>query len=501
MAGDTTTCAERIAGETLSAWRDDLLSSDEIARLRAHTPGCAACQARLADFDAVAAALLRQRELEPSERIVEGVRRPVARRRPVRLIPRGNKRLWAGLGALGSVAAVVLLFVYVFSMWQGGLGSGPQPTASVKPIPSPNPTPTLGKRAVTPPPTVTPSGMFTLVATVQIAWGTNAVKQSLTMRVDATHIFWASNISPDGQSLLGYEYAVAGGSPDLSVPAQAGVFDLASRRVTTIGVSGSVGYPPGCCIDDGRYLIATDSTQPGATCGLCHTRYWSYDMQTGALWQVAVGAQYQLINTAYLDHGLLVFGSGDGIEVADLAARRIAPVAGAPSDATLLHYSWPYVVYSEQTGASQPPVSVRDLSTGAVTTLPQQVAALSGSMALRGDTLFISVMSEDNQVTTLYEVDHFLSSGAQPRQLGRYLGVASVTSANDRLVSLGTVLYDRLEGLFVSLGPDSGQGGPGAALAASNLATFEVTDGTPGGDVPQQVTIFDTTQLPELIIP
>jgi hypothetical protein len=501
MAGDATTCAERIGGETLSAWRDDLLSSDEMARLRAHTPGCAACQERLADFDAVAAALLRQRELEPSERIVEGVWRAAARRRPVRLIPRGNKRLWAGLGALGSVAAVVLLFIYVFSMVQSGLGSGPQPTANVKPVPSLNPTPTLGKRVVTPPPTVMPSGMFTLVATVQIAWGTNAVKQSLTTRVDATHIFWVSNISPDGRSLLGYEYAVAGGSPDPGVPAQAGVFDLASRRVTTIGVSGTVGYPPGCCMDDGRFLVATDSTQPGATCGICHVRYWSYDTQTGTLWQVAVGGQYQGIDTAYLDHGLLVLGTGgEGIEVADLAARHITPLAGVPPDVNLLAYRWPYVVYVQPLGSSRSETMARDLTTGVVTPLPQ-VDALSGAMILTGDILFISVLSEDNQVTTLYEMDHFLSSGAQPRQLGRYLGAAGVTAANDRLVSLGTVLYDRLEGLFVSLGPDSGQGGPGAALAANHLATFQVRGGTPGGDVPQQVAIFDTTQLPELIIP
>jgi hypothetical protein len=129
MATNPVECPERVESETLSALRDDLLSGDVAARLREHVPSCAACQARLYDYDEVARALLRQRELEPGERILRGVRRRVVDGRAARRIAR--RRLWSGLGGLASVAAVLLLFLYVFG--QNG-GSGPThpgtPTAS-----------------------------------------------------------------------------------------------------------------------------------------------------------------------------------------------------------------------------------------------------------------------------------------------------------------------------------------------------------------------------------
>ncbi|HEV2405360.1 MAG TPA: zf-HC2 domain-containing protein, partial [Ktedonobacterales bacterium] len=60
MATNPVECPELVENETLSALRDDLLSGDEAARLREHLPSCAACQARLNEYDEVARALLRQ---------------------------------------------------------------------------------------------------------------------------------------------------------------------------------------------------------------------------------------------------------------------------------------------------------------------------------------------------------------------------------------------------------------------------------------------------------
>jgi sugar lactone lactonase YvrE len=103
-------CAQSISTETLSAWRDDGLPAAEALALAAHTPTCTACQAHLADYDAVARALVRQRELDPADRVLAGVRTGAARQQR----RRGRAQVWGGLGALGSVAALVLLFVYVF---------------------------------------------------------------------------------------------------------------------------------------------------------------------------------------------------------------------------------------------------------------------------------------------------------------------------------------------------------------------------------------------------
>jgi hypothetical protein len=392
---------------------------------------------------------------------------------------------------------VLLLFVYVFGHAQGTTG-GPQPTATT----GANPTATFGKPIVTPRATVAPSGPFTRVVSMQQAWGAQAAVRSFMTQVDNTHLFWATGISPDGKSLLGYEYAISGGEPDMSVPAQAGLLDTANLHLTAIGVSQSPGYPPGCCDDDGRFLLATDSTAPGATCGLCHQRYWSYDTQTGTLWKVAVGTDFQMIQQVYLDHGLLVLGTGDGIEVADLAARHIAPLAGVPAAVDLLFYRWPYVLYTQPSGTSGPGalVSVFDLTTNTARALPQ-VDALNGQLFLVGDTLFATTLTQDEQVTTLYEMDHFLSSDAQSRELGRYLGDIYITGANDRLVVFSGAIYDLLKGVFVSYGTASSQnlppGGRAGALAGTYLATFNLKGGTPVGASPQLVTIYNTATLPQ----
>ena len=121
MATNQIECAERIEPETLSALRDELLPLVEARRLREHIPTCAACQARVAAYDEVARTLMRQRELEPGDHILRGTRRRAEDERGLSYLTR--RRVFSGLGALASVAAVLLLFVYVFGQWGGG-GAG-----------------------------------------------------------------------------------------------------------------------------------------------------------------------------------------------------------------------------------------------------------------------------------------------------------------------------------------------------------------------------------------
>ncbi len=113
MARNTLTCDEHIGGEMLSAWRDGLLPDDEMRHIAVHATTCPACRERLAGFDEVARALHRQVELEPDERVLYGVRRQIASGHRSRWLGQPHARLWSGLGALGSVAALLLLFVYV----------------------------------------------------------------------------------------------------------------------------------------------------------------------------------------------------------------------------------------------------------------------------------------------------------------------------------------------------------------------------------------------------
>lgn len=156
MADNTLVCDQRVSGETLSALRDDLLSPAEMDRIYTHAAQCPACQAQLAGFEAVALALRQQREIEPDGRLLESLRVRAAARTPhrrVRLhLP--TRRIWRSVGALGSVAAVLLLFIYFLASGPGRV-TGPltsrTPTASATAATTPTAAP-LDWRTVTAPP-------------------------------------------------------------------------------------------------------------------------------------------------------------------------------------------------------------------------------------------------------------------------------------------------------------------------------------------------------------
>ena len=59
-------CALGVSVQTLSAWRDQALPAQEQERIGIHITGCASCQRRLSQYDAVARALKTLPTLEPS---------------------------------------------------------------------------------------------------------------------------------------------------------------------------------------------------------------------------------------------------------------------------------------------------------------------------------------------------------------------------------------------------------------------------------------------------
>jgi len=546
-------CAEGIDTATLSAWRDAQLTPEAWARLRAHVADCAACQRRLAQFDGVAYALATQRELEPGDRIVAGVRARTAqlaeqsawrrqvgahaplalpiwlpgwrraydanangdgssRARDPRRAARG--RVWGGLGAVASVAAVLLLFVYVFhalSLGAQSQGRGhPTPTGIAHEATA---TPTT----VTLTPTFPPSSPTT---DAQTAWGSSAIVANVSTTLDSTHVFEASSPSTDGRSLLGYELTLdASGAVLTTTQAQAGAFDLASRSFSPIGVADNPNYPATCCQDDGRFLVAADSSAPGATCGVCNIRLWSYDLTTGHLRQVATGGDFggAGIQNYTLSNGYLVIGYGSTLVVANLATGNIGPLSGLPANYgyQLLAFTWPYIVYAQQT-PSAPTIHAYDLATGQDRVIPQLLAPYFGlgsdantnfqGMALVGDTVFYSVLDTQNyNITTLYELDHFLDGSSQAHTLAKLYTGPHIQGANSRVIVLTVGVWDLAQHRFVN-GPIIGTGGQiqigesdPVGLNSQYLIYITPLNAIPSGVVLadyEKVTVYDTSQLP-----
>lgn len=522
---ETPPCALGLESATLSALRDESLPTRELRRLREHTTTCPACQERLAEFERIQRALRHQPELEPGDRIWLGIQER-AMKMPGNRHPRPPLRLSASamrsLAAVASLALVVGLLAIMLANAAGNRGGpAPQPTNTPKPTqpvslyppgkPTPRPTPTYAFPTPTFPPTVR-------AITPSQAWGPNA-GQSVNTSIDSSHYFETFSILPDGSSLLGDETATP--SADHLPAGTAGLFNLSRRQFTSIGLSQDPSYAVGCCTTDGRYLLDGYDTAPGTTCGSCHIAYYSYDLNTKALWQFASGTSYNMIEDTRIDHGLIIMSTGQGLYQVDLATRQITPIQlhlpiADQSDLLLEAYTWPYIFYDAALSSSpdaQSTLCVHNLSTNQDITLPKvgslypahpESMNVGATVAVTDNTLFIALAMSDQQgdqsTTSLYEDDNFASSSAAPRLLGSIAGALSLTAANDRLVAFGygpAVVWDRAEQRFVAFD----EGGNGvqmiSALAGAYLAVIEPFNISPSGtQTPQQVTIFDTDTLP-----
>jgi hypothetical protein len=121
-------CAEQRTATTLSAWRDGILDSSldssEAHHLEAHLAGCAACRARLAEYDDLADRL----RAIPAPAPVGGYgRNPRLRSSSRRTWPRAffprsasqRLRVAGGLGAMAAVLLLALAFTQLFSGIRG----------------------------------------------------------------------------------------------------------------------------------------------------------------------------------------------------------------------------------------------------------------------------------------------------------------------------------------------------------------------------------------------
>ncbi|MDE3231145.1 MAG: zf-HC2 domain-containing protein [Chloroflexota bacterium] len=551
MAHETLACAEGIAPERLSALRDETLPTAEATRLRAHVAACDACRARLADYDTLTAALRQERELEPDERIVDGVRarlaeeaQPRARLRPP---TRSSRRVWAGLAALAPVAAIILLFVYVFS----GLAGRSKPAAASTPsvvAPTPVPTNQYGKpvyatatSALVSVPPMTPS------VSASAAWGAFSPVATYQTPDVANTAFSFDALSSDATTLVGTEMTNADpGSGQQNVYLVA--YNLASHAYWRLGPhwTGYGGPWGGVIAVNADYIDYGFNSQPGATCGVCNSTLWTYDRQTGATWEFDPGKQYGGV--------LGVMASGDYVAytpmeqqvwVADPSTHQVTlalPIGAQPIDplknttapqvsVRLDGFVWPNLIYEYTPSQTDPntPVNtslrITNLQTKVTTTIPTPLSSLLGAQNsdatidwayISGDTLYFTTFTELNGVGaagapvntnygTLFRMSLANLTG-QPTLLARWdqaqYGQSTPNSdiaprsANDRLIVLGSgYVWDIAEGRLVRLPSVSGAETPVASLAGSYLLlTHTVSARDPQAPV-LAATIYDTSRF------
>lgn len=400
-----------------------------------------------------------------------------------------NQPFWGGM-----VAAAVVVVV-ISAVLAGMLLALPPTTSRVGGQVLPTPTPSVPPST----PTATP---LPALPTVTQSWGQNAVSQTLSTQLDATHLFQATAISPDGSLLLG-TLSIAG-----QLTPEVGFVNVRSRHFQTLDPSGKFTFiTPHCCQTDGRFILVTDVVVSGASCAACNVRYTVFDLWTSSLRVAAVGSSFGGITGAWLDHGRLLLQTGtSGIQSLDLTAPTLTPtafIALNPSDpppVSLVTFAWPDVIYSTQfaTASTPPQFRLRDLAAGTdvpLTALAGQVpGGVPFSMVLSNDTLFFAY--PQNDTLRISECDHVTSSAASLKALTTYPDShGALLTANDRLLifaGLYPFAWDRAEGHWVALANTASAADVVVALAGHFLAVMTAS----GAGAPQQITLYDTAALP-----
>jgi hypothetical protein len=353
---------------------------------------------------------------------------------------------------------------------------------------------------VTPKPTPPP---FSPSVGYQTAWGARAVTDTYSMVLNSTDTFIPSSLSPAGTMLLGNE-KIAASSPAAGNAFQAGYYDLATRHFTAIGVN-DVGYPAECCATDGRFLVASDQTEPGAPFGSDGIRYWAYDLQTGRLRQL--GKTGDPLAVIAVTNGLLITSSS----VINLVTGTTSPLGGATPGYGDVAYSWPYLVYGQRSGdGTVSAYRLRNLATNRDMPLPSLEAFnssytpkpdLNGPIvySIAGDTLIAEVPSNQtstlttpSSTTTFYALVHALSGGTRVTQLGSYTSEGGFTSTG----SADTVGYTVANNtLYVSVLSGQVTDQSGNVLDTGWTTLYAIGQVASGGTAAQVVATFNGDAL------
>ncbi len=482
MTHETLVCAEGVNPERLAALRHGALSTAEAARLRAHIAGCAACQARMAELEMALGALRVEPDLDPGERVIEGVRARIAGQRGGSRGGRvvwnmgGGRRVWAGLAALAPVAALILLFVYVFSGIARQPVSGPTPTASLA-------TSTTGKPFY---PTATPETVqvptFTPAVSAATAWGGLTPVMSHTFAPNGSEEFVPQAYSSDLTTIGGVLFNISNSGTGAQA-AQLAYYTVATGAITKLSPTWrGYGSPWGGMRSiDNRYIVYGFNTQPGGTCGVCNNTIWSLDRATGQTWPINRGFQGDMADYESADHVAFV-GADNRVWVADLATQKVTLVLpnGAYPAATL-GFQWPYLIYGELSSTTSPAITLNilDLATGVNTPIAEPLLDQSGNpisaplmyLGLVGKTLYAVTYTQLDGVDArgrpvnvtygaLYRLDNAFSSQGKFITLANWpttengaagYGLGSAFAASSRLIWLGSgYFWDETEGRLVT---------------------------------------------------
>lgn len=529
MGPETLVCAEHVPVERLSALRDGGLSPADEQKLRAHIAMCPACTARMADFDAIAVALRGQRELEPGDRILNNVHVALTSPQPSRWRLHTSRRLWTRLATLAPVAAVILLFVFVFSSLAGRIGphpaSGSTPTATEGKSIVPTSTHGVGT-----PPTYTQS------VSAEQAWGTRTTTSTFTTDIGGGHVFLPQGLASDGRTLAGID--VSNLSADgIQGQFTLGVLDTQTHQFTGINqnwqTSNAAGYAEAV---DNQFMVYGFNNSPGATCGVCHNTLWSYDRLSGVTWQITPGKNYSGDQDEMISGDYVAFVSTQRqVWVADLAARTVtyalpsnAQPATSPSysgpSIQLMGFDWPYITYgyTPQVQADGSAVAttlrVTNLQTHTTQVLLPEIDKLFGARNISAnatydpvyfsnDTLYVIAHTQlggdhtgGSSYGTLYEIDHVFHNNSQPKTLAVWNSSANVARGgtfgrlnnNGRLIALGAgYVWDIQEQKLVLLDPQSTIGVSGSYMIMLQM----VSDASPQAPI-QRGVIYDTSTFP-----
>jgi hypothetical protein len=488
MTSPLAACPLGIDDETLSAWRDHLLSPARMQQIAAHVPECPACQRRLATFARIASDLAQRPRLTPGNRIVNGVLAHIAAEEQSPMAH--TKRSWQrGIGALG-VVALIAAFAVIFTLVLHG-----RPATSISRSTS-NATSTTSTT-----PTYTP------IVSITQAWGANA-GTTVTPQTPSQKYFLSGDISADGSKIFGDTVT---NPPPMSggVTSYPGTYTIATKQFTPYAIpteKNTMGPSTGCCQASASFAIITQNTEPGATCGICHTIYYSVDLASGEIRLLtdpnARNEQGIMGLTLSQDHALAQTGAG-GYRLVDLHSGTFSDPLGPPMSLTdsLIDFSWPYLIYDTNgatysiNGPSQ--VTARDLRTGAETVIhaptgnsaafarpfsthpgtplpsPTPPLAFTGILggAITGDTFFF--VSQTPAATYLDEIDHLMAPGAPAKVIAtlpnHHDGTQfAVGLASDRLVVIVTsqqhsdftysgqnLAFDRIQHRFVDMFEDN----------------------------------------------
>ncbi|HEX9035954.1 MAG TPA: zf-HC2 domain-containing protein [Ktedonobacterales bacterium] len=137
------TCALGLTDERLSAWRDGLLDPVEIARIRAHTTTCRACQRRLDNFERMGWTLRSQRTPDLRSQVWRGLQTRMRETGRSSMTAR-TRTLWASGAAVAAALVLVALFASLLARRAGSptLGGGTPGTTATTGAPTPSATAT-----------------------------------------------------------------------------------------------------------------------------------------------------------------------------------------------------------------------------------------------------------------------------------------------------------------------------------------------------------------------